>query len=101
LPASAIGKALQDFLRHESGVLRPGEIGQHHRELVARNARDGVAGANRILQALCHFGEERVARGMAEAIVHELEAVQVDEQHREPRAVALRLHDHLREAVGE
>ena len=45
--------------------------------------------------------EKLVARRMPEGVVHVLEAVDVDEEHRERPAVALRVRDVLREAIVE
>ena len=53
------------------------------------------------LQAQRDLLQQLVAAGVAERVVDQLEVVEVDEQHRERRVAALRLHDHLREAVGE
>jgi hypothetical protein len=78
-----------------------GQVGEHHGELVAADARHRVCGAHHALHALRHLAKQRVARRVAEPVVHQLEVVQVDEQHAEQGALALRLRDHLLEAVGE
>ena len=93
-------QALEHLLRHQRRVLGARQVGEHHGELVAADARHGVAAAHRALQALRDLAQQRVARGVAEPVVHQLEVVQVDEQHAE-RRVAARALDQLREAVGE
>ena len=55
----------------------------HHRELVAAEARDHVLGAQARAQARSDRHQQLVAGGVAEAVVDRLEVVEVDEQHRE------------------
>ena len=80
---------------------------QHDEELVAAQARDEVARAHVAAQALRDFDQEGVAGGVAVAVVDLLEAVEVDEDAGELRAVAPRALDRLLErrreahAVGE
>ena len=62
-------------------VLLVGVVAQD-RELVAAEARDGVLGARRFAQALGRLREHHVAGLVAQRVVDELEAVEVDEQHR-------------------
>ena len=53
-------------------------------EFVATVPRDEVTGAHTGQQALCDFLQHPVAGLMAELVVHTLEIVEVDEQHRAP-----------------
>ena len=46
-------------------------------------------------------GEQHVARVVAERVVDQLEAVEVDEEHREPALVPLRLRERLLQALAE
>ena len=71
-------------------MMRCGEVGRvvhavdvfaQHDELVAAEPRDGVGLAHRALDARGRLDEELVADGVAERVVHRLEAVEVDEEH--------------------
>ena len=59
-----------------------------HGELVAAEARDRVAGAQHALDALGDDGEQLVAGLQAEAVVHDLEVVEVHERPARPRAAS-------------
>ena len=59
----------------------PARLGQD-RELVAAQPGDEVAVADRAGDPLGHGDEERVAGGVAERVVDDLEVVEVDEQDR-------------------
>ena len=63
-------------------ALVPDVLGEHG-ELVAAEARDRVSGAQRLLDPGGHGGEQLVAGGVAEAVVDELELVEVEEEHRD------------------
>ena len=64
-----------------------------HEELVAALARDDVAGPARFAQPLRNHHQQLVSDRVTEAVVHELEVVQVDEEHRAAAAAALRICD--------
>ena len=57
-------------------------------ELVAAQARDRVAFAHAALEPIRHRAQQLVADVMAEAVVDELETIEIDEHDREPRAVS-------------
>ena len=76
-----LGRALRDRL---DAV----DVAAHHDELVAGDATDAVHRAGRALQALGDLGEHLVAARVTERVVDELEAVEVDEQHRGVRLLA-------------
>ena len=59
---------------------------QQHGELVAAQPRHQVARAHAVGQAARHLAQQRVAGDVAEAVVDDLEAVEVEEHHREARA---------------
>src|SRR4029077_2219093 len=63
-------------------TLVPDVLGEH-RELVAAEARDRVSGTERLLDPGGHGGEELVSCGVAEAVVGDLELVEVEEEHRD------------------
>jgi hypothetical protein len=70
-------------------------------ELVAAQSRQGVAQSTRLDEALGNGLEQLVARVVAETVVHLLEAVQIDEQHRERGARAGRAGERLLQAIAE
>ena len=61
-------------------------IGQHDGEFITAQPRDGGAalhlGLHQRRQALRHLAQQQIAGGMAKAIVHRLEAIQIDKQQR-------------------
>ena len=95
------GEAIDDLLRNERRIVGLRQVGQHDGELIAADARDRVAITQRGLQALCRLLQELVSRGVTLRVVHQLEVIEVDEQHAERNVASARLHDHQREAVGE
>jgi len=80
--------------RHRVFELR---LREEHHELFAAVTREAVRRADRALEPPGHFGQHHVAGLMAEGVVDVLEAVDVDEGHRERPAVAVRVI----EGVGE
>src|SRR5690606_16407025 len=72
----------EDALCHPLGVADAGHAVEQHDELVAAEAEQLVAGAQAAVETLRHFHQHAVADGVAEAVVDQLEAVQVDEQQR-------------------
>src|SRR5581483_2238293 len=58
-------------------------MNEEHGELVAAQARGDVGAAHGFRKALGHGAKELVAVVVAEGVVHFLEAVEVDEKHRE------------------
>ena len=57
------------------------EVLQQHGELVAAQASHHVFGPARTLEPSRHVDEQLVSGGMAEAVVHRLEVVEVEEEH--------------------
>ena len=66
---------------HVDGVLGTRDLVQEERELVAAHACNGVFFADAGGQALGHRVEQDVACGVTQAVVHPLEAIQVDQEH--------------------
>ena len=89
----------QDLVGHDARALRPLEVRQDHHELVAALAGDGVHLAHAGAQAPRHVLQDVVAGVVAQRVVEELEAVEVEEEHRHVALLAARLHDRLVEAV--
>ncbi len=80
------------------GILQPG---LHQRELVAAEARERVALADRRAQPLGDRAQEAVAAGVAEAVVDLLEVVEIEHHHGDPAALAARLAHRLAQAVEQ
>ena len=79
------GHLLHDALRQFFGALTAA-IGQHDGELIATQPRDGGAafhlGFHQCRQALRDLAQQQIAGSMAEAIIHRLEAIEIDKQQR-------------------
>ena len=71
------------------------------RELVASEPRDRVARRQRIPQSSADTAQERIARDMTEAVVHGLEVVEVEEQHRDSSRALLAEDERMLDAVRE
>src|SRR4051812_48079636 len=95
------GERLEDAL---GGVGRlPGGLDalEQHGELVAAEARRGVAGADAGGEALADLEQDLVAGGVAEAVVDRLEVVEVDEDDGQADVVAAHAADGVADALGE
>ena len=95
--ASAAGHALGDADRH----LGLGEVVADDAELVAAEARDRVARAQHLGEPPGQQAQQLVAGAVAERVVDELEAVEVEEQHGDRRPAARAVVERQREAVHE
>ena len=71
------------------------------RELVAAEARDDVGRAHRGAQPVGHRHEQAVAGRVAEAVVDHLEAVEVEEQHRDALVRCVGARELAPEALDE
>ena len=92
---------LQHLARDDLRVLGLVDVGQQHGELVSAQAGERVAAAQGRRQARGDGAQQGVALGMAEGVVHQLEAVDIDEHHRQRPGAALRLGDREFEPVLE
>jgi hypothetical protein len=72
-----------------------GAVGQQHDELVAAEAGEQRCAGHGVAQAPGEGAQEVVARGVAQRVVELLEAVEIDEQHRDGARGAQRLGDPL------
>ena len=90
---------LDELLRHAGHAAVVGEVGQDDDELVAAQARHGVARRAAPAQPVGHLAQQHVAGLVAEAVVDGLEAVEVDEQHGQRLAAALVAGQRLAQAV--
>ena len=102
-PSTSGGSAIvvEDAARDADRGFGAGDVLDEDRELVAPEPGAGVLGAEAALQALRGDDEQLVAGRMAEAVVHGLEVVEVDEEDGEevlPAHAALeRVADPVRE----
>ena len=71
------------------------------RELVAADARDGVARAQRAGQAAGDGDQQQVALEVAERLVHQLEAVEVDHAGGDQALRAARAADRRAQAIEQ
>jgi hypothetical protein len=71
-----------DLLRDSQCVPFVTDYGKENREFVAAEARNGVAGANQLFDAVCGLPEEQVSDMMSECVVDVFEPVEIDEQER-------------------
>ncbi len=85
------GEDAGDPLGHVDGILLAGDVLEQDAELVAAEPRHGVGGAHRLLEARSRRGEQLIAGAVAQALVDELEAVQVEGQHGGQRVPAATL----------
>ncbi len=70
--------------------------GNEHRELIASEARERVLGPHRAAQTIRDVAQHAVADRVAVCVVDELEAIEVDKQHRE--ALVFSGSDHVEQA---
>ena len=90
---------VEQLLRDPAQHRRLLEVLDDHHEFVAAEAREQVGLAQRRRQRLGHALQQLVADPVAERVVDVLEAVEVDEQHADAAAAALRLRDRLRQPL--
>ena len=103
-------RAAVDLVRHGQQVQQGvgqrlggafGGVAQYQRELVAAGARAEDGRGLEAAQPLGHVAQQRVALGVAEGVVDFLEAVQVQEQHCQQRALAAQAGGGLRDGAGQ
>jgi hypothetical protein len=78
-----------DPLGHDDRVAHVVDVIAEHHELVASEARDGVARAHEVAQALCRLHQQQVPDVVAEAVVYRLEAIEIEEEDRTGELAAL------------
>ena len=78
-----------------------GRGAQHQHEFVATDAGDGVDRGDDALQASRDVVQQFIAGAMAQRIVDELEAVEIEHQHGELLLVAFRMDDRLVQPIVE
>ncbi|MNC28185.1 hypothetical protein D3C75_763840 [compost metagenome] len=75
-------QVVEDALGYLLGVAVAGEVVKQDDEFVAAEAEQLISRAQGLFQADCHFHQHAITDVVAEAIVDQLEAVQIDEQQR-------------------
>ena len=90
-----------DARRHVEHADVVGDVLDEDGELVAAQPRGRVGGPQAALQPLADRHEQLVAGGVAQAVVHRLEVVEVDEQHRHRRTLARRSGQGVLDPVAE
>ena len=70
-------------LRQRQRSVGRADVFEQHREFVAAEARHQVARPHAVGQPACHLAQQQVAGDVAQTVVDELEAVEVEEHHRE------------------
>ena len=90
-----------DLVRDPLGRRTTARAVEQHHELVAAPTRHRVALPHRGPQPLRHLSEQHVAFVVAEAVVHVLEAVEVDEEHGDTGARAARAGERLQQPVAQ
>ena len=83
-----LGEQLEDPLRRVGGGLALGDVLEQHGELVAAESRGDVRAADAVVEAARELDEHLVAGGVAERVVHGLEVVEVEEDHRRRAVLA-------------
>ena len=103
LPKRSKGRSSESLSRSatQPASLTAAEVLAEDCELVAAEARDRVRRAHGAAHALGGLAQQLVPGGVAETVVHALEAVEVDEQHGHALLRAARALDGVGEPVAE
>src|SRR6185312_2987396 len=83
------------------GILSMRYLREQNHEFIAASAAHRIRAAHATPQALCYRLQQPVADAVAESVVDVLEAIQIEEQHRQFLPMAVRYGDRLRQAVIE
>ncbi len=76
------GERTRELLDHRGDVARIREVLEQHREFVAAQPGDRVIPAQGLAQPLADQAQRLVAGVVAEGVVDDLEAIEIEEQHR-------------------
>ena len=94
-------QAFQKLLGNQRGILPVGQFGQHGGEFIAAQARQRVAAAQAGFQPGGRLLQQLVAHHVPQRVIDQLEAVQVNEHHRQPGVIALGLQHRQAQPVFE
>src|SRR5262249_37471083 len=86
--AEGFGHALENSVGDHRRVTSVADILEEHHELITAEAGDGVSGPEEGFEPLRERREQLIADRMAEAVVDDLEAVDVEEQDGEGKVTA-------------
>src|SRR5205809_3056712 len=92
-------EGVQDFLRNDTRVPRLREVRHDRAELVAAEPAHRIAAAHALRKTVGRFLEQLVPGAVPLGVVHELEAVEVDEEHRHGLPAAPRVRHGFQQAV--
>ena len=90
-----------DLLRAERRIVRMHDVREQYEELVAALPAYRVGAAYAGLQALRHRFQQLIADGVAQRIVDVLESIEIDVEHGDRAAGAVRPHHGLIEPIAE
>ena len=94
-----LGNDLPDPMQYLQCLAQAAALAEDQDEFITPVAGHGIRIAQTIPQAVGHFDQQPVADPMPEAVVHELEIVEIDKGQRPPVAAPLRLAQHLLQPV--
>ncbi len=92
---------LQQLLGDADRLGRVGDLFQEDRELVSGQAGNGIALARRPRQSLRHAPHHGVARRVTESLVDRFEPFEIETEERRRRALPLRPHQRVFQAIEE
>ena len=95
-----VGQCHQHTLRDEPQGLDI-DFGQQKHKLVASTPAHGLRGGCHLHQRTADLAQQFIAAGVSEGVVHRLEMVQIEHQHREPIATRLGLRHRLLRTVTQ
>jgi len=90
---------IQDFFEHDADIIRLGKIRHHYREFIPTEAGHGIGLADTVSEPLGHFPQQVIATVVAECVVYQLEAVEVQKHQGQFLVVAPRLGQFQREEI--
>jgi hypothetical protein len=99
--ADRLAQLAEDPTGNVDRVVGVAHVLEQHGEFVTTEASQQVARAQRLLQPFCHRDQQLVARVVAEAVVDQLEAVDVSEEHRVRLVASARTPDRVIEVIEE
>ena len=96
-----LAEGVFDAFGNAHGIVRPSHVVDQHRELVATESGGDIHRSDRAAQPFGDLCEELVPRGVTETVVHVLEAVEIEQQHRGHLLRSQRTRERAAHAVAE
>ena len=78
IQVKGLAKGVQEFLRHTPDSIRSHRIPDRDRELVIAGPGQSVGLLQGTFEAFCDFDQERVAGRVAQTVIYQFEAINVD-----------------------